>query len=184
MNTLGGALLTVCLALPSAALQEKQPETPPPLPQTEGKTLADEKMVVAEKVRGRVAVLVITFSRKAGEAAAPWTRRLTAEPQAPELAVFQVAHLQEVPRIFRGLITAMIKRGTPRQMHTTFVVLVTEEDLWKKFVDFKDSGVPYLVLVNGTGQTIWRGQGAIDEERYATLRDAIKKASIQGERRN
>jgi len=187
VNTFGRGLLmaVVCLALTSVAHQGKPPEAARLLPQTEGKTLTGERVVIAEAIRGRAAVLVITFSRKAGLAAGPWTKRLTEGPQAhTELAVFQVAQLQAVPRLFRGMVTAMIRRGTPRQLHSTLVVLVEDENPWKQFVIFQDSDVPYLVLLSGTGQAIWRTQGAFEEEKYAALRDAIQKAPAQGAKRD
>ncbi len=145
------------------------------LPQTEGTTLEGNKMVIAESVRGRTAILVITFSRKAEKEATAWTKRLTAEPATdPALALHQVAHLQDVPRVLRGLVTSMIKRGTPRQLHSTLVVLFKDQNFWKQFVNFQHADPPYVVLLGATGEAVWRTQGTFEEEKYAPLRDAIK----------
>lgn len=178
MNSLrrGWLAVALCLVLASRILHGQAAAPAASLPQTAGETLAGKELVIAESVRGRAAILVITFSRKAAKEAAVWTKRLTAEPStSPELVVHQVAHLQDVPGLLRGLVTGIIRRGTPSQLHSTFVVLLKDQGLWKQFVNFQKPDTPYIVLLNQTGEAIWRTQGIFDEEKQTALRVAVKE---------
>src|SRR3954471_2539809 len=72
------------------------------VPRTEGKSLADKPLVVAEAIKGKPALLIITFSKGAGEKAAVWTKNLQEKGLLNgKFAFYQIAELEDVPRFFR-----------------------------------------------------------------------------------
>src|SRR4051794_371519 len=130
------------------------------LPNTEGTTLADQRLVLADAIKAKRALLIITFSRAAGEKAAEWRKALRQKNLPPaNFALYQVAHLEDVPRLIRWSVISGMRRGIPRDEHATFVILTKDADEWKKFVAFQNDDIPYLVTLDAAGKVKSRLSG-------------------------
>src|SRR5438045_3852677 len=75
------------------------------------------------------AIFVVTLSKAASEQGSAWTHRLraTAGVAAP---VFQVAVLEDVPRLFRSTVISALTKQVPPALRDRFWVAVTESEEW------------------------------------------------------
>jgi hypothetical protein len=149
--------LALSILLLLATLAAAAPAQTVPMPSTEGTTLADQRVVIADAVKGKPALLIITFSRKAGDKAAEWRKELRqTNLPGPKYAFYQLAELEDVPRIIRWSVVSGIRRGIPAAEHGTFIILTKDTEQWKKFVGFKNvvsenEDDPYLLVLDASG---------------------------------
>ena len=169
------ALLALCLAGLMGGLREVSSAQTPPLPATEGKTLADQTVVVADAVKGKATLLIITFSRNAGDKASEWRKALRQRNlPGPKYTLYQIAELENVPRIIRWSVVSAMRRGIPPGEHSTFVILTKDTGPWKKFVAFKDEDDPYLVVLDESGSIKARIAGEKTGPLLEQLTQALK----------
>jgi hypothetical protein len=139
------------------------------IPNTAGETLAGDPIVVADAVKGRRALLIVTFSKKAGDSARRWRSALQENHLLPPaLACYTIAELEDTPRLFRGLIVSGIRKGTPASMHSTFVVLTRDTSDWKTFTGFTEDE-PYVLLIGKDGTITLRVRGEPSAEKLQAL---------------
>jgi hypothetical protein len=145
------------------------------LPRTEGTNLADQNLVVADAVKGKPALLIITFSRKAGDKASDWRKELR-RINLPDskYALYQVAELEDVPRIIRWSVVSGLRRGIPAAEHSTFIILTKDTDAWKSFVASKNEDDPYLLVLDASGNVKARLTGERSPALLAQLTQALK----------
>ena len=145
------------------------------LPRTEGKTLADQRVVVANAVKGKATLLIITFTRSAGEKAREWRNALRQKGlPTPNYTLYQIAELEDVPRIIRWSVISGMRRGIPTDEYSTFMVLTTDTEQWKKFVAFKNEDDPYLVILDASGNVKARIAGDKTDATLDQLTQALK----------
>jgi hypothetical protein len=144
------------------------------VPTTEGKTLSDKPVVVAEAIKGRPALLIVTFSRGAGEGAMGWMRSLQATGNLSRLAVYQIAALENVPRLFRRVAISGMRKAVPPVRHHLFVILTSDTQAWKDLVNFADEGDPYLVVIDSSGSVKHKIAGEMTEARMQQLAQTLK----------
>ena len=144
------------------------------VPRTEGKTLSQKSLVVADTIKGKTALLIVTFSKKAGDAALPWTKALQAKGIGSKCVVYQVAQLENVPGFFRRMAVAGMRKGVPAEKHDTFVILAGDTKAWKDFVGFEKEEDPHLVLMDTAGAVRHKVSGEVTDERLQELSEKLK----------
>src|SRR5689334_4598639 len=83
------------------------------IPQMDVRTLSDKTVRLPDAARDHVAVFVIGFTRGSQSPAAAWGKRLAQELANCDCLLYQAAVLQDVPRLFRGMVVSGIRRGVP-----------------------------------------------------------------------
>src|SRR5438270_459187 len=131
-------------------------------PTVHGETLSGKGVVLPEAIKGRPAILILSFSRAAQEQTKAWGERLKAQKVAAEY--FQLLELEDVPRLFRGAVKSGIKKGIPPASYESFILLFEGQDALKKVVGFQKSPDAYVLLLDGRGNIVWREQGPVSDE--------------------
>jgi hypothetical protein len=129
------------------------------LPATAGETLSGKRIVVADAVRGHMAVLIVGFSKDAGPKSGEWAKVVRADPALAGAAVYQIASLEQAPGFIRGMIKSGIRKGVSPAEQENFVVLTQEEKVWRSYLGVADDKQPYVVLLDPAGQSRWHGHG-------------------------
>jgi hypothetical protein len=146
------------------------------LPRVEGESLSGKRVVLPDDTHGKIAFLVIGFSKKGGDASGLWERRLKQDFGSDQAYVIHpIAVLEDAPRFIRGMIKAGIRRSTPPAEQDRFVILVHGEQTLKQFAGFSGPDDAYLLLVDANGEVRWKGHGLFREEEYPVLREAARK---------
>jgi hypothetical protein len=143
-------LFAVFAALPAAAQE---------MPKTAGETLSGKHFVLADQVRGRRVVLVAGFSRAGGNGTGAWVKAIHSDTALSSLPVYEIAQIAGAPALIRGMIKSGMKKGVPAAEYDTFVVLTADEKPWRTWFDVGDDQVPYVLMLDATGQVLWRGHG-------------------------
>ena len=142
------------------------------VPATTAETLTGKKIVLPDAIRGHVSVFVVGFSRKSKDPTTDWNKQIRqALGQDHNLQIYQVAHLQGAPRFIHGMIVSGIRKGVPPDQQDNFFVLYEGQDAWKQWAAFSEPDDAYLVLVDKSGQAVWKTHGAFTQ---ASL-DQLKK---------
>jgi hypothetical protein len=166
-------LLAICATFAVAQTLEVGSQ----FPSMRGETLAGTSLVLPEAAAGGPALLTITFSTKAGKSARAWNERFEKDHGSQSsVTSYSVAMLEEVPRIFRGMVKSGIKKGVPQNLRNRFLVVTSEEAAWKKYLNVTDDELPYLVLIDGNGRVIWKDHGVFDEGKYEVLKTHVQES--------
>lgn len=146
------------------------------IPTTEGKTLDDKTVSISREIAGKRALLIVTFSKAAGEKAAAWTKALQENGVLDgRVAFYQIAHLQEVPRLFRGMAVSGISRGLPKERKSTFVILTTDLDAWNAIAAKEKDELPSLLLIGASGNIEHRVHAELTKENLRLLLSKIPR---------
>ncbi len=130
------------------------------LPTTPGETLTGKRLILADVVRGHAAVIVVGFSREAGDGCGLWMRTLHGDPALANLPVYQIAVLEAAPVFIRSVIKSGMRKGVPAADQDQFLVFTQDEKLWRSYFGVTTDKDPYVVLLDAAGQVRWHGHGA------------------------
>jgi hypothetical protein len=166
-------MLRAGLALPLALIVAGAPLSPK-LPRTEAETASEKAIVLPDAAGGRVAVLIIGFTKKASDVTERWENRVS-QGYGPggRVAIFRVAVLESAPRLLRAFIRGRIERNVPQEKRDSFVLLFHGEAEWKKLVNFGDPDDAYLMVLDANGGMRWVGHGNPDAPGTATLKAQV-----------
>lgn len=149
-------------------------------PALRGETLDGRKITLAEAAAGKTTLLVLGFSKRAGDVSHAWRDRFAADfGSDPHAAYFVVAFLEDAPGLVRGMIKSAMRSGTPRAERPHFIVTTSDEAVWKKFVHMENDKLPCVVLVDGSGNVKWSWNGEFEASQYSALKETAL-ATIQG----
>jgi hypothetical protein len=132
------------------------------MPVTVGETLSGKKLVLAEAIKGHTAVLVIGFSREAGDGCGVWAKALHGDAAMAGVPVYEAAMLEKAPGFVRGMIKSGMRKGLTPAQQDAFVVLTQDEKLWRSYLQVTEEKDPYVVLLGAGGNVRWHGHGAAD----------------------
>ena len=160
-------LATSALALAQSPLIGSEP------PKLHGQTLDDKTIVLPDEAAGKVTLLVVSFSRKAGERTASWRERFAADfASDPHVTYYVAAMLQGAPSFIRGMIRSGIRKGTPAAAQSHVLTSGTDEASWRQYLEVKDDSLPAVLLLDQTGHARWSCDGVFDPDHYRELKAA------------
>jgi hypothetical protein len=152
------------------------------IPRTDAETASHRSITLPDATAGRIAVLVIGFSKKSKDVTDRWENRLYQDyrPTA-SFAVLRIAILESLPRMLRGFIRGRFEKNTLPERRDSCVLLFQQEDAWKRLVEYQRPDDAYLLLLDERGTVRWRGHGGSDLEGYDLLKAQIE--SLRGRSR-
>ncbi len=145
-----------------------------PMPRIEGENLAGGKVILPDAAKGKVAMLILGFTKASKTPTGAWARKLNAEfANRPDFVLYQVPVLEDVPRLIRGMVISGIKKGVPENLRDHFVPIVSGEAELKKLVNYKEPDDAYLVMLDRSGQIVQQQHSSSPDAAYAPVRDEI-----------
>jgi hypothetical protein len=150
------------------------------LPGTAGENLLGQKVKIAESLQGKVGVLVVGYSKASGDILSAWERRLSADfAGRPEVVVYQIPILEGAPKFIRGMIVNGMRKGVPAPKQANFIVVVNDEDQWKRICGYQKGDDAYIVIVDKSGEI--RQHGAVDAKlsSYSAVQEQIQELISQ-----
>jgi hypothetical protein len=105
-------------------------------------------------------VFVVTFSKAASEQGAIWTRKLQEVHEQLAAAIFQVAILEDVPKLFRSFVISAMAKGIPEALHDHFWIAVTGGNKWQECVGAERApNKAHVFVLDQRERIVWRGHG-------------------------
>lgn len=165
-----------CLILLTTPMAQVVPQ----MPKIEGESLAGHKVVLPDAAAGKVAVLIFGFSKASKFPTSAWASKLLADfGTRPDLEVYQLPVLEDVPRLIRGMVISGIKKGVPENRRDHFVPILQHEAELKQFVRYREADDAYLAVLSRAGNIVEQSHGAPSEANYPRLRAEIESALNQ-----
>ena len=150
------------------------------LPKIEGESLAGHQVVLPDAAAGKVAVLVFGFTKASKVPTSAWASKLLADfATRPDFELYQLPVLEDVPRLFRGMVISGIKKGVPENKRDHFVPILQNEAELKRFVQYREPDDAYLAVLSRTGNIVEQSHGAPIDANYARLRAEIESVLNQ-----
>ncbi len=144
------------------------------LPKIEGESLAGHHVVLPDAASGKVAVLILGFSKASKTPTSAWGQRIETDfAETPDLVLYQLPVLEDVPGFIRGMVISNIKKGVPEERRGYFVPVLHGESDLKKLVNYREPDDAYLILLDRSGNIAYQMHGALSETRYAELHQRI-----------
>ncbi len=163
----------LALALSSVAAAQSIVEMP--LPKIEGESLAGHHVVLPDAASGKIAVLIFGFTKASGAPTGAWGKKISAEFHGQAaFTLYQLPVLEDVPRLFRGLVISGIRKGVPEEVRDHFVPILNGEAGLKKLVSYKAPDDPYLVVLNREGKIVAQMHGFLTDAAYAQLKTPLE----------
>ena len=145
------------------------------LPVVHGTSVSGHSVTLPDQARGKVAVLVIGFSRNSAIPTGVWGQRLKAEfGRDPGVSIFRMPFLEEVPRLFRGMAIAGVKHAAGSEDRDTMVMVFESEAVFKHLAGYAKPDDAYIVVLDAKGAIQRRSTGDAQIE-FAGVRDQIKQ---------
>lgn len=139
-----------------------------PFPTLEAETLAGGKLRLPDAAKGKNALLVMTFSKDAGDASKPWCARFVKDFGSDRL--FQAAHLEKAPRLVRGLIRRGMRGDMPASLQGKTFLIYQGEAEWRARLGVSNENLPFLITLDADGRITSIHQGKFDEAQYQKLK--------------
>ena len=150
------------------------------VPRTEANTLTGAHVVIPDAGNGKPLLLLLSFSHKSSGDVTLWNKRFkTPYETDPRVQYYELADFQGVPSLIMKMILHGMRRSLqePERSHT--VLLQSEEETWKKLVNYGDPNIVYVVLAAPNGHVAWQSRGPSSDVKAAELEAAITRIAIQ-----
>jgi hypothetical protein len=146
-----------------------------PMPQIQGESLAGHTVVLPDAAAGKIAILIFGFTKASKVQTSAWAEKLQANlGSRPDLALYQLPVLEDVPRLFRGMVISGIKKGVPENKRDHFVPILQNEEELKKLVRYREPDDAYLIILGRDGHIIQQLHGTPNDENYGQVKSAIE----------
>lgn len=147
------------------------------VPQARVETLSGKRLELSRDVASGFAVLIIGFTKASRAQTSEWSRRLQPEiSRTFAVQVYEVAVVADVPRLMRGFVIGQIRSSVPKAIHSHFLLVKEQADVWRRLAGPGDEDAAYLVLVS-RGEVVWRGTGKLTDATYQSLIQALRALS-------
>ncbi len=125
-------------------------------------------------VGGKVAILILGFTKGARTQATLWGRRLPTDYlYSTDVLYFEMPVLESIPRVLRGAVLRAIKADVSLRSQSHFAPLTNDEKRWRSLVHFREPNDAYVLLVDSSGLVQAQLQGAPTDATYQELKRRV-----------
>lgn len=147
---------------------------PEPMPSLRATSLDGQSLALPNPAADAT-VLIVGFTRKAGDRVKPWADRFERDFGAePRFACYSVAVLAEVPPIIRPIVLGFIRNGTKSKDRSRLFAAFQDEEAWKAVVGFRRPDDPYVIIVDREGQIVKALCGSFDAALYEAAANHVR----------
>ena len=151
------------------------------LPRFTPTSLSGHPVYLPDAARDRVAILIVGFTQGSAKASAAWRQKMDPDfGKNPAYVIYDLAILEDVPRLFRSLVVSAIRKGIPAALQDTFLTSFQDEKMWKQLTTFGTPNDAYLLILDRRGAIQWQIHGLCTDAQYAAFRDRARGVSPAG----
>jgi len=157
--TLPSAVLVLTASLLTIPVAARQ------FPHPEEESLAGQKVVLPELVSGKVAVLVLGFSKASSTPTGAWAKRAHRRSwEEPRFRAVPAGRHRRGSELIRGMIISGMKKGMPDPQRAYVVPVVHQERELKA----------YVVVLDRNSSIMYQTHAATADPGYAELRANLR----------
>jgi len=161
-------LLLVLLLLPGTLLAAGA-EMPP----VEAKNLRGEVVRLPADMDFQAAVLVLSFTRRGGDAAVAWDGQL-AKALPTNTRLYSLMMLGGVPGWLRGALLSGIRSGIAADARSRFVAVFDRNAEWRSFSGYTGGDEAWVLYLSPSGELLARTHGSGRADEVAAFVQQIK----------
>lgn len=171
------ALTVLLLAPVLRAATPPAPSRPPQrIPDVHTTSFSGDLVDLPAMLSGKLAILILGFSRGSRAQATLWGRRLPTDYfYSPDVLYFEMPVLEAVPRLLRGAILRSIKSEVSALSQPHFAPLTSDEQRWRAIVHYNRPDDAYVLLVDSSGLIQAQFQGEPTDATYQELKRRVEQ---------
>ncbi|HEX4825100.1 MAG TPA: hypothetical protein VFV19_12410 [Candidatus Polarisedimenticolaceae bacterium] len=108
-------------------------------------------------------IFVVSYSKAGSKQASAWTKRLMDERAGIAASLFQVAVMDDVPKLFRSMAISGMSHDVPIAMHDHFWIVSTGGADWRALAEPPSTKEASVFVVEGREKVVWKGHGEPSE---------------------
>lgn len=161
------ALIYLCVSVPFVSAQQ--------IPRVEEDNLAGNKIVLPDAAAGKVAVLVLGFTRASKTPTRAWAQKIEAGlGKTPGFELYSLPVLESLPHMVRGMVISGMKHDVPESQRDHFVPVLHNEAQWKTLVNYSEPDDAYLIVLDRSGKIAYQVHGRPNEQDYGLVRQHVE----------
>jgi hypothetical protein len=152
--------------------------TPAPasIPEVHVLSFSGDRVDLPSMLTGKVAILILGFSKGARAQATLWGRRLPTDYfYSPDVLYFEMPMLASVPRLLRGAVLHTIKSEVSVRSQPHFAPLTSDEARWRTLAHYKEPDDAYVLLVDSSGAIRAQFHGEPTDSSYQELKRNVEQ---------
>ena len=167
--------LLLLVPVPRSTAAATPPDPASRIPDVHVLSFSGDRVDLPLMIQGKVAILVLGFSKAARVQATHWGRLLPTDYlYTPDVLYFEMPVLEAVPRLLRGTVLHSIKSEVSPVSQPHFAPLTTDEQRWRTLVHFNNPSDAYVLLVDSNGLVQGRFQGEPTDASYQDLKRRVE----------
>ena len=166
--------LALLLFAPGAVCGYAQVSPAAHIPEVHTLSFSGDRVDLPEMLQGKIAILVLGFTKGARAQATQWGRRLPTDYfYSPDVLYFEMPILASVPRLLRPAVLRSIKSQVSARSQPHFAPLTADEQRWRSLVHYSTPDDAYVVLVDTHGAVKEQIHGAPTDASYQALKQRV-----------
>lgn len=176
------AILLVLARIFAIASHAQQPDTTslgnfPPL---KSETLEKQVVQLPQDFQGERNLLFIAFARKQQKDIDTWLAQMKRyEDLDKGFRYYEITTIDKMNRFTRWFINTGMRNGIPdKKARERTITLYIDKEPFKRLLQIPDEKKTYDMVVDRSGNVLWRATGDYDEAKGKSLQEFLKKAAV------
>ena len=146
-------------------------------PQILAENLNKEEVLVPDQLQGDPKLVVIAFQQWHQGLVNSWVPFLESlMAKHPSFDYYELPTIRSMNFIYRRIIDGGMRAGIPsRDTRGRTITLYIDKDPFKEALDIVTEETIYLFLLDSSGETVWRGEGGLTDEKAGALEREIEQ---------
>jgi hypothetical protein len=174
-------LLAPALLLAMSHAAESRDEERPPIrfPELKASNLEKREFTLPQDFEGERNLVLIAFEREQQKDLDTWLREMKRFQEIdPGFAYYELPTISRLNAFSRWFIDSGMRRGIPdKSARGRTITLYLDKNPFKEALGINSEKQVYALLVDKSGNILWRTEGTFDEQKAESLRNAFSGAA-------
>jgi hypothetical protein len=142
--------------------------------------LSEKRLLIPDNLPMRPTLLIIGFTMASRKEAAVWSQEMRKLQEGLGISIFDIAVIDDAPRLVRGNIKRNLKKNIPESIHDSFLIVSEGSDSLRNLVQYDASDKAFILLLDKDGSVLWNGSGIFNDKIVRVISriiDGAKEAS-------
>jgi hypothetical protein len=154
-------------------------------PALESETLEKQSVQLPQDFQGERNLLLIAFEREQQKDIDTWlTQMKRYEDIDKEFRYYEIPTIEKMNRFMRWFINTGMRHGIPdKKARERTITLYIDKEPFKKSLQIPDEKKIYAMVVDRSGNVLWRATGPYDEANGKSLREFLEEQHVRSRSR-